>query len=726
MASNGDHGPVSEALLRYGMTVPINALTAFGFGPFARGGTERPDHRLARLQSSLEGIWSAVETIGVTARELIAVLAAAGGELSAEQFAFQTAAAPPDIISEALDRLVVAGVAQRVDGGAVAFTSTVRDVIVTTTRSIGDQGGPLSDSLAVMCRRLGLDPGTRKQDRVDAIAAAFADPARHAAIRERLSPAALTLLGRIAAESAGATVPSEVVGIESYFLRLLSPSRYAAHRRGETRAELEALDELAVHAMVGIGEYDGELWIWREAWPFVGRPFIGEWAVAPQPARLPVVHDGEPSIPAIVSTVDHVLRAWMVSPPLALKNDEPRVGKPQVRTLARELGVGEIAVDVAGRLMIGMGLVLRNVVSQSGRGRNRRVETAWMPDPNAVDVWAGLSRLHRWACLVAEWCSPRAACGQQLLANRHLLLWELAVLDEADGYDGDDAFAGWFAHRYASLGHPEAVAECIADLRELGVVSRDRLALTRLGRAVLDDPTALASAAVDESTSAFVQSDLTVIAPADLRRDLASALERIAVVESSSGAVTYRLDPVRITRAVQGDDTVESIVEMLTGLSATPLPDTVTRLVADAGRKAGSVRLISAPTVLLVSDPVDLAAACAMKALKLTRVSDTVAISDVPLAKVRAALERKGLAPHVLGGLGSSEARSSSEDAARLQRRVEDLRRIAGGRGGAIEAEAKRLEQQARLLADAAGRFAIAGPVALSPVMVRTLAGAKP
>src|SRR5690606_34598692 len=124
-------------------------------------------------------------------------------------------------------------------------------------------------------------------------------------------------------------------------------------------------------------------------------------------------------------------------------------------------------VDVASRLAISMGLLLRNVVGRSGRGRNARAEEVWLGDPTMVAAWEALAPAQRWARLVAEWCAPAISCGDQLLVNRHLVLWELGELADGHGYADAAEFAAWFHDRYASLGHSQAARECLGDLRAL-------------------------------------------------------------------------------------------------------------------------------------------------------------------------------------------------------------------------------------------------------------------
>ena len=220
----------------------------------------------------------------------------------------------------------------------------------------------------------------------------------------------------------------------------------------------------------------------------------------------------------------------------------------------------------------------------------------------------------------------------------------------------------------------------------------------------------------------IVQADLTVIAPPDIDQALVVELESIAELESSAGALTFRLEPTRVTRAVQAGQQPSDIEGFLAEISSTELPDTVKRLIRDAASKAGTVRVIAAPTVVVVTDPADLTTICAIKALKLNRVTDTVAVTDEPLAKVRTALERKGLVPEAVVGGGVRSARSSSAEAAAAARSAAALR--ASGNAHAndyLVAHARTLEDQAARLGNLDARLAVTGPLTVTPAVLDAL-----
>ncbi len=714
---------MAVSLPEYARAVPLNVLTAHGFGPTGRPGA-KPAARLDSLRRNPEGVCAAVDTAGIIGRRLLTVLAALGGSATRVQLEFQTSSAAPGVLTSALSRLEASGLVVVFPDGSAELAPVVRGQIPGATISMADQNAIGTEALALICRAIGAKAPARKQERIDAITRTFADPQACARIREGLSADARELLDRIVRIAGPGTATPEKLGVGRYLLLGGAAPRYAFDRAPQ-RPETATFRELTSRGIVGMSDWQAEVWVWREAWPLVGRPFVTDWTTKPDPRKVPV-DTAQTRLPAVVGVLDQAMRAWQSNPPAVLKNGDPRIGKTDIRATAKALGTTEATLDVASRLAIGIGLLLPNVVGHSGRGRHVRVEEVWRGDPTMVAAWASLAPLQRWVRLVAEWCSPRIPCGHQLLVNRHLVLWELAQLADGEGFADAGEFAAWFHHRHASLGHPQAALLCVDELRALGVVTAGSLALTELGRAALDDPLAVGAKVASESKSVVVQADLTVTAPPDLCHELMVGLDAIAALENASGALTYRLDATRITRAVQAGQSPSDIVDFLAGASAVPLPDAVVRLIHDAAAKAGSVRVIAAPTVVVVSDPADLVTACAIKALKLTKVTDTVAVTEVPLAKVRTALERKGLPPETVAGGAEKPVRSSAAEAAFAAQRAAELRAVSRGHaGGVYEHHARELAARAERLSDVSGRLDVTGPLTITPAMLDRLGAAS-
>jgi Helicase conserved C-terminal domain len=407
-----------------------------------------------------------------------------------------------------------------------------------------------------------------------------------------------------------------------------------------------------------------------------------------------------------------------------------------IGTTAKALGVPADTVDLVARLAIDLGLLLVNTVAVSGRGRNRRVDQVWLADPVLLAAWEQTPAVGRWSRLVASWCRPNSFVNQhQLLCNRHLVLWELSNLAPGMGYDGDEAFASWIAERYATLGVEGAVDVVLADLRVLGVIPpAGPLALTAVARRLFDDPASVAEGLGPADTSVVVQGDLTVLVPPGTDYDVHQRLVDLALVESDGAVQVLRLNEARITRAVQAGSSGETIIAFLRQVSSVPLVDAVTRLVQDAASRANRVTLTAATTVVLVSDPADLILACSVKGAKLEAVSDTVAISALPLDKVRAALDRKGLAPALTAGASSPPGqafapRSASGEAEldRIRARAGIARRAAEQTGNEMmRRQADRLDETAKKLADPRTRLEVPPVLALTPARAAAAFGQKP
>ena len=427
-----------------------------------------------------------------------------------------------------------------------------------------------------------------------------------------------------------------------------------------------------------------------------------------------------------VGVLDRLLTRWAEQPPAVLKNGDARIGKNEARTFAKAVAGDPVTVEVLSRIVISLRLALANETGRSGRGRAQRIDHAWCLDGELHRAWSERSPRQRWVRLVAEWCSPAIDADPVVVANRHLVLWELQQLDPSQAYLGDDAFAAWFEDRHAPIVRADRTIEIVAELRALGVVTVTGVGLTALGRAALTDPAAVVLDAEAGATRAFVQTDLTVVAPPDLRHDLVLALDRIAVIESTGGVTIHRLDAGRITQAVQAGDTPEEIVALLSGLAGTTLPDTVVRLVHDAAAGAGSMRLAAASTVVVVDDPAQLTAACALKSLKLTRLAPNVAVTDVPLAKVQAALLAKGLTPKVTATAPARAVRSNAALAEAAEREAAELRARHHGSNPFVERYATQLEARAAQLRDVDARFAVPAALTLTPAAVATATRGTP
>jgi hypothetical protein len=578
-----------------------------------------------------------------------------------------------------------------------------------------------SDELRVICRRLGISTPPRKGERIASIAAHFRRDDGRKLVLKDLSPASRKLLDAIAKLTPRGVVDAAQLGLGWAEMKSARSvlSRYAATRPGRPPGPLHALVEKGI---VGVSEWAGTVWLWREALALVERPFFDDWKVAPRPSEVPCGDDGN-RFPPIVSLVDGAIRHWSERPPNVLKNGERRLAKAAVRTAAKALDSPVELVELAADLVLDIGLLLPNVVSASGRGRNRQLDQVWLPDPALLEAWSHLTAPQKWARLVAAWSRPTETDEQQQLQwNRHLVLWELGDLEPGVGFDGDERFANWLEDRYATICIDMAVICVLMEMRSLGLLAASGpVGLTGPGRLVLTDPAAAIDALAGSETTVIVQGDLTILAPPGLDPEVRARLDELAVHESGDAAQLLRLDETRIIRAVQAGRSAEDIVAFLIEVSSVPLVDAVVRLVHDAARRAGQVRLVPAASVVVVDDPADLRLACSAKAAKLEPLSDTVAVSPLPLDKVRSALERKGLAPSSAVSAVAT-GRSAEDEVAELRDRAARHRQLAERHGHeGIRSRASALEQRADELADSGRRLQVAGPLAVTPEIATSL-----
>jgi hypothetical protein len=701
--------------------VPLAATEQLGLGPFHRPGRTDPS-RLTSLGPSQTSRYAAIDTAGATGRRLLSVLSWHGGSVTADELTAETRGADLEDLGETIVRLVAAGVVERDTSDGLRFAPGVAEVVAPIGLSFVDPQAITSDELGQVCRVLGLSPApSRKADRIEAIRGVFLVPATRERVLADLSPPARSLLARIA-EVAGPRVVDPVsIGLPAYGLHQVTTPRFSFnHDRPNVPDGLGPLAELTAHGIVGLAPWDDGVWIWREAWPLLDRPLFTDWPSVPVPRTVPLGADPI-RLPPIVGQAERALRHWDEVRPATLKSGERRLAKSVLRSTAKAVGADESAVEVIAAAAVSMGLLLENVVGSSGRGRNRTVEGAWLADPEVRAVWEAAPAAARLLRIVAEWANPRERGSDQLVANRHLLLWELGVLADDEAWADSAEVARWMQHRYEVVAVDEAILESLRDLRSLGMVTAEGpVALTALGRLALEDPAAAVAADFGAADEAIVQADETIVCPPDLDADLVVRIEQLATLESDAGARIFRLDETLITKAVQRGRPAEEIVAFLDGLSSVPVPDTVKALVADCAQRAERVRIVAATTVVVVDDPADLVTACRMKSTKLTALTDTVAVSPLPPDKIRAILDRKGLAPVMVASRGAEiTPRRSSDDAAELARAAERQRLLAERHGleqAAVGAQL--LADRATAARDPGSRFVVSGPIAVTPLLL--------
>ena len=210
--------------------------------------------------------------------------------------------------------------------------------------------------------------------------------------------------------------------------------------------------------------------------------------------------------------------------------------------------------------------------------------TAWHNDDSAS----------RWLLLVQAWLTTLPSELRAALKERRA--WGAPLREYLDWqYPLDNT---WLVNKLDS-------SLALADALGLSVDShRSELATLVLDGRYSEAVALLKSHIPAHIDSVMLQSDLTIIAPGPLRPDLEAQLRLYALVESRSLASTYRLNPGLISRAMDAGATAESIEAFLASISSTGIPQPVAYVIADIGKKHGSLRVrpSGAASVITCSD----------------------------------------------------------------------------------------------------------------------------
>ncbi|GAA4540809.1 helicase-associated domain-containing protein [Pseudonocardia xishanensis] len=365
----------------------------------------------------------------------------------------------------------------------------------------------------------------------------------------------------------------------------------------------------------------------------------------------------------LLRRVERLIDAWGATPPPVL-----RAGGLGVRDLRR--AARELETDEAGAALIIEVAAAADLVAE-----NDSPNAEWMPTTTA-DVWAAGGPEHRWTTLARAWLDlprlpglvggrddadrPINALSETLrrpLAprDRRRVLEALAGLPPGTAVTGPEDLAellAWRAPRRGGRLRDEIVRWALSEGTVLGVVALD--AVSEPGRALLATtdtaPVVAALRAVlpEPVETVLLQADLTAVAPGPLVPWLARELRLMADVESAGGATVYRFTEASVRRALDAGRSAAEVAELLAERSSTPVPQALTYLIEDVGRRHGRLRGGVASSFLRSDDEVLLSEVLAHPetvTLDLRRIAPTVAVSTAPLAEVLDGLRAAGFSP---------------------------------------------------------------------------------
>jgi hypothetical protein len=370
---------------------------------------------------------------------------------------------------------------------------------------------------------------------------------------------------------------------------------------------------------------------------------------------------GTTAVLGVLRLVITLADAWTLHPPAMLRAGG--LGVRDLRRSARELGVDEASAAVVIEVAYAAGLI----------GSTTGIDPVYLPTAD-YDAWLRRDAERQWSDLASAWLAMSrqpSLVGQRgdrdrvitalgpdvergtVPALRGQVLDVLLTLDPgAAPVDRATvlAYLAWRTPRRAA--GQRAVSEAILTEADLlgftaagGLTGYSRTLLAG-SRAAAEQ--ALAGALPDPVDHIVVQPDLTVVVPGPPAPALAAELALTADLESTGGASVYRITESSVRRALDAGRSAGELSTMLTERSRTPLPQALTYLIDDAGRRHGVLRAGAASAYLRCDDEALLTRVLtdrAVESLHLRRIAPSVVISTVAVTRVLEVLRAAGYAP---------------------------------------------------------------------------------
>jgi hypothetical protein len=396
------------------------------------------------------------------------------------------------------------------------------------------------------------------------------------------------------------------------------------------------------------------------------RPLSDVAVEAPPIAALPRTpaeadRAGTTAVLELLRLVESLAEEWAARPATVLRGGG--IGVRELRRTARQLDVSESMAGLLIEVAVAAGLI----TSTNG------IDPAFLPT-SEFDLWRRHDSAERWVPLAAAWLamsrqpsligerddrdkvinalSPDVERGT-IATLRRTVLNVLSAMPPGERPRDAQAVLErllWESPRRANA--QRALAErLLLEADQLGVTAAG--GLTGYARALLAGSTKATEDALTIALPApvdtfLVQPDLTVVVPGPPATELAAELDLVADLESSGGASVYRVTESTIRRALDAGRTAAEVADLFATRSTTPIPQALSYLIEDVGRRHGVLRTGVASAYLRCDDESLLNRVMSDRAavtLGLRRLAPTVVVSTVPVAQVLDALRDAGYAP---------------------------------------------------------------------------------
>jgi len=404
------------------------------------------------------------------------------------------------------------------------------------------------------------------------LAEAFLDRASIQQVLTRLDRETLAVLSAIG-QLTEETGPPAATDISTRLSAISSREVSAASvsNRVDTAAALLLL-EVESHRFTAYGSVRDQL----RSWPAFGLPSLADLTAESAPAAL------EP-----LPNVDHrfIDRLGAERAFTAITAITELLVEVE-RNPARELAKGGVALPDSKRLANAMSVDLESVaifLTVAHRAGLVAQETGSWMITDSGGGWLLRSTGARWATLGSAWFERLPADIRKLLGERTHALW-------------GSGLRGYIDWLYPAGGDwmDERIGAYTRDAELLGITANQ--APTGPGSLLLADGiqsaeeamTALLPAEVEQ---VYLQHDLSVVAPGPLTPRVDARLRSLADVENRALASSYRVSTSSINRAMAAGETAESILEFLSSISLTGIPQPLNYLIGEASSRYGQVRV---------------------------------------------------------------------------------------------------------------------------------------
>ncbi|WP_327089082.1 helicase C-terminal domain-containing protein [Nonomuraea sp. NBC_01738] len=361
---------------------------------------------------------------------------------------------------------------------------------------------------------------------------------------------------------------------------------------------------------------------------------------------------------AFVRAVEELCERWSVDPPGVLRTGG--LGVRDLKRTATDLDLPEWVAALVVEVAHAAGLI----------AAGGAVDGEWLPTAG-YDLWRVKQTAERWVVLAAtgratdrvpglvgerdERDRPLNALHTDLRrgAAPGVRAAALAVLAAGPGLaptrDSILERLAWEQPRRRGPLREQLTEFALREAEQVGVTGLG--VLSGHGRALLTgEPAAplLAPLLPEPVDHVLLQADLTAVAPGPLTSELNRWMTLSADIESKGGATVYRFSESSVRRALDAGQAAEDMLAMLERHSATPVPQTLSYLITDVGRRHGRMRVGTASSYIRCDDTALLDQITADRRsaqLRLRRLAPTVIASRTSRAALVDSLRAMGYAP---------------------------------------------------------------------------------